>query len=304
METLLPGCTLSHKTPLAGGPGLFRMSFLVRMFSLPWISSFVGLLSLCCLINPAIPPSFAQSKQNAEDYFKRAVVEMSKQPTQDRALRYFEMAIKLSPGTAKYYGYQAELLNVLEEDEASLIAANKATAIDPKCEIAWFARGKALGRLKRPEEGAKSISVAIGLAPKDPLTYIARARLYVVLNKWEDAESDVEKAILLAPDCGTPYSVRIKVSEHLKKWSKVISDCTTLLKIEPAHHGYMYRSRAGAYLALHDYAKAISDLKEAIKIWPDDIKIHQELEAVYKTLGDTKGLAEEGAKIKSLNRDF
>jgi Flp pilus assembly protein TadD len=55
---------------------------------------------------------------------------------------------------------------------------------------------------------------------------------------------------------------------------------------------------------LRNYAKAKADLQEAVKLSPDDIKIHNDLVAVYKALGDKNGVAEEGEKIKSLNRDY
>lgn len=219
-------------------------------------------------------------------------------------MRDFDSAIKLSPGTTKYYANKAELLFVLEEDEAALAAADKAIKLDPKCELAWYAKAKAQGRLKRPEEALKSINVVLSLSPKDALTLETRARLYVVQNRWQEAEKDLDQALNLSAGLISAYNDRINVCQHLKQWSKVVSDCTACLKIQTDHPGRMLQSRARAYAALHDYAKAVDDLKQAVKIWPDDIKVHRELEAVYKAMGDQKGQAMEAEKIKSLNRDY
>lgn len=103
----------------------------------------------------------------------------------------------------------------------------------------------------------------------------------------------------------TTYIDRITVCEHLQKWSKVVSDCTACLQVDPIdHRRHILRSRAAAYVGLRNYAKAKADLQEAVKLSPDDIKIHNDLVAVYKALGDKNGVAEEGEKIKSLNRDY
>jgi tetratricopeptide (TPR) repeat protein len=257
-----------------------------------------------CLFAQSATACLAKSDPDAEVYFEKAIAESRESPTQDQALRDFEKAIKLSPHTAKYHAYQADLLFALEEDEAALAAANMAIKLDPRCDLAWFVLAKAQGRLKRPQESLKSINTAIGLSPNNPMFFVTRSRLLVVQNRWEEAEKDLDKVVPLQPKLGIAYSDRIKICEHLKKWPKVVADCATYMKLDPGHRSFGLRSRAEAYVAMHDYARAVIDLKAALKMWPDDIKIHKVLQDVYKTIGDKKGLAEEDEKIKSINRDI
>jgi tetratricopeptide (TPR) repeat protein len=259
---------------------------------------------LIALLSFAVPAALAQSNKDANAHYQKALQESRNETLMEQALRDVDKAIEISKTDARYYSLKAYLLFYLQEDDACVAAARKAIDLDPKDANAWADGAKALRRSKQLEEGLKWINTSIKLRPKAAMGYIIRSDLHASMNRLADAEQDLDRAILLEPARYDTYKNRIAVCEQLKKWPKVIADCTVLAKEGPDRHSGAFRSRASAYCALHQYDKAVSDLKSALKIWPDDFSIHKELEAVYKAKGDQKGLAEEKAQIDSLNRDY
>ncbi|MBS2009831.1 MAG: tetratricopeptide repeat protein [Cyanobacteria bacterium SZAS TMP-1] len=249
-------------------------------------------------------PGRGQTSNSARALFQKACIEAVVDRKQHEALVDFDRAIQLDPNIALFYAKKGELLYHLQEDEVALETAQKAIALDQKSGLAWAVKGKSLGRLGRAAEGIKALTRATELDPKTAEVWNARGRLYSVERKWDLAEADTNKALQLNKTFVPALMDRISIREHLKAWPQVIDDCSLALRLDPSNRGRILRSRAGAYSALKDYAKAERDLKDALQIWPDDIRIHQELLAIYKTTRAENKAASEAATIQGLSKDF
>jgi len=160
------------------------------------------------------------------------------------------------------------------------------------------------GRLKRPANGLASLNVAMKLLPLSAQLLHERGRLYRLAGRYQEAEKDLDQAIAMQPRLQGAYIERILVSTKLKKWTKVIADCNIGLKTDAMHHEHVLQQRAEAKGEMRDYVGAADDLKQALQLSPDNRRIHQALESIYKKLSDKKGQAVEAEKIRLLNRDF
>ncbi|MFA5911338.1 MAG: tetratricopeptide repeat protein [Vicinamibacterales bacterium] len=263
----------------------------------------IPVIGICCASQLNLS-CFAHSSDEAKSIFKQACNEALINSKHHLALRDFDLAIKLDPNNSMFYTKKGELLSHLQEDELAIETAKKAISLDQKNSRAWFVQGKSLGRMGRTEEGLQSLNKALKLDSNDADIWSARGRLYSVLGRWNQAEADMTKAIQLTKINNAALMDRITAREHLNKWPEVIADCSAALALNSSNRGRILRSRAGAYVALKDYARATSDLRDALKIWPDDIRIHQQLTAVYKMTGDRKGEMAESKIIQGLSKDF
>ncbi len=266
------------------------------------IKIFAGLVLFCLIFGFA--DSAKASNHEADQLFKKATAESLRMETQDQALKHYAAAIALEPRNAVYHAGQAALLYDLEEDEAALVACNKAIKCNAKNSDAWRVKAKVEGRLKRPNDGIASLNVAMTLLPLTAPLLQERGRLYRLAGRYREAEKDLDQAIVMQPNLAGAYIERIMVNTKLKQWNKVISDCSIGLKTDAMHHEHVLQQRSEAKFELHDYDGATDDLKRALKHSPDNIKIHQALLKIYKKVGDTKGVSLETEKIRQLNEIF
>ncbi|MBS1990065.1 MAG: tetratricopeptide repeat protein [Cyanobacteria bacterium SZAS LIN-3] len=248
--------------------------------------------------------AWAQSSESAELYFKRAMSECSDLKLQDRAPDDFATAIRLAPRRADFRVGLANYLFDCEEDEAALKAADEALALDEKNPLAWAIKGKCLARQKKAAEGLKAMNRAVDLSPNNLAFYRDRARLYMLSGQNAQAEKDLDRVIAGNRLMMAPLADRIEVYRRQKKWSQMIGDCNTFLLVDRAHHSQIYRSRSLAYEGLGEYPKAIQDLQSAVKASPDNLQLHEALQALYKSVGDAKGVAREAAIIAELLKDY
>ena len=112
---------------------------------------------------------------------------------------------------------------------------------------------------------------ALGLDPKSWLAYLLRAYLYQLQRKNRLAIQDLDRSIELNPTVeahvmrGVAYAFSGDDDAALK-------DYVAATGIDP-DYGSTYKQRAYIYLRRGNFAEAESDIKEAIRLLPNDLEV-------------------------------
>jgi len=174
-------------------------------------------------------------------------------------LKAFEHAAELNPSSAvpSYFSARPYILGGI----GGLISHANATCL-----------GDVVPRTKPCLEldeihrtGVRSLTKAIAADPTFEPAYALRAEAHLQLRENQQAIRDYTKALELAPK-GKRYGDRGLAESGLKEYQAAILDYTKDIAqgCEDALC-QTYENRADAYLKLHDYSHAISDLGHAIR---------------------------------------
>lgn len=254
--------------------------------------------------SPSVGASVSTRSPQARMAFQRAYALRNGPYAADRAISEIDRAIALEPGNAQFLALKAEILYSVEEDEESLSAAELAIKSDPNCVSAWFCKARILTRLKRAEEGLKCMNRVMELQAPDAGVYDARGRIFAVLNRWSEAASDFDHAVKLLPHSGTFLSDRLDAYLRVKDYARAVEDATSCLTLEPRNLQSFYKRRAEAYVGLHQYDKAESDYKEAVKRSPDDVRLREAFRSFYQQTGNAAGAKEQEKKLNEIYGDI
>jgi len=125
--------------------------------------------------------------------FRQIAVEAELNGNYDKALNYYNKAIRLTPQNDQYY-YERSLLK---------------------------------GKMKNYSGAIRDMSKSIKIADSDEYLVLKleeRADFYIAINKLENAKNDLTKAISLDPGYSN-YNQRAIVNLRLDNWNAAIKDC-------------------------------------------------------------------------------
>jgi tetratricopeptide (TPR) repeat protein len=153
-----------------------------------------------------------------------------------------------------YVGQTAEALTDL----------NRALELDPKCVDALFQRARLLRYDNKLAEARQDLELAIQLAPDDARLYLERG---YVLSDPLAMEADFAKSIALSPTNATAWLDRGLVyarENNLNEAQKCFDEAVRLAPLSTK----ILRNRAILHENTGNYAAAISDLNDALRIEP------------------------------------
>lgn len=270
-----------------------------------------GLQCILIVFLFSIPGALAQERSSvhsstgseAETLFHEASRCLQVGGQQEKGLAPINEAIKLEPGNADFHATKAAILFSMEEDEEALKEADTALKIAPENLDALCVKGRILARLGHPEEGVRLLGQVIERRPL-PDYYSMRARLYFNMKKYKDSATDLRTAIKLNKNLDSLHLDLTFTLEAMEDWPGVIEEATTAMRVGNDPRQKALKSRARAYTHLKQYDRAIADLKTALRVWPDEMKTHRQLQQVYLLKGDKVNAAAEQRFIDKMNLDL
>lgn len=148
--------------------------------------------------------------------------------------------------------------------EALLIALSKKTLEEPTNAQYYFLLGTVqmtAGRMERAEE---HLNKAISLNPKVGVYYVQRGILLVKTDQFDNALKDLNKGIdEFKVQDPQGYFARGQVFMNIGQWAKAESDLTQAIAGMPPDQA-PYAERGTAYSHLHEDKKAIADFEKAL----------------------------------------
>jgi tetratricopeptide (TPR) repeat protein len=129
-----------------------------------------------------------------------------------------------------------------------------------------------------PQNAIKFLSAAISIDPLNGSAYYNRAIVYDRLNKKEEAIKDYNIALIYKPDLIIEIlNNRSGLLIETSRFREAILDFNYLISVRGDYYLY-FSNRAYARQQLGDYSGALSDLKKAQQLNPNDQVIRQQLE--------------------------
>lgn len=140
----------------------------------------------------------AAQPEAARDAFNRGVT-AGRAGSYEKAVGFFDEAIRLDPTFARAYYNRGIAHQQLEQNERAIKDYSEAIRLDPNDADAYANRGTVYENLKQYERAIKDYHEAIRLDPNDASNYANRAGAYDKLDQFENAIKDYSEAIRLDP---------------------------------------------------------------------------------------------------------
>ncbi|MDJ0798509.1 MAG: tetratricopeptide repeat protein, partial [Calothrix sp. MO_167.B12] len=161
------------------------------------------------------------------------------------------------------------LLYSTKEYEATIASYDKAIAIKPDKDEAWYNRGIALDNLGKYEDAIASYDKAIAIKPDYDSAWYNRGIALGNLGKYEDAIASYDKAVAIKPDKDEAWNNRGVALGNLGKYEEAIASYDKAIAIKPDDDSAWY-NRGNALGNLGKYEEEIASYDKAVAIKPDD----------------------------------
>jgi tetratricopeptide (TPR) repeat protein len=204
----------------------------------------------------------------------------------ERAVDFFSERIRTDPHDVHAFLMRALIRHDRGAIDGALKDYDAAIRLDPGSAAAYAHRGRA--RSTRDPDGAiADFGAAIRLDPKQVAAYISRGAVWADRKGYDRAIEDYSEAIWLEPLAITAYHGRARAWSAKKEHEKAIIDYNMVIRLDPGSVP-AYTGRALAWEALGAYAKAIADLDEAVRIDPGDSEAQNNLAWIRATCPDAR----------------
>ena len=139
------------------------------------------------------------------------------------ALASFEKAIAINPCYEAAFYNAGNALLILRQLEIGLGFLDRAIELNPQSAMAHTSRGNALKCLWRIDEALESYATAIALQPDYHEPYCKRGILYQDIKRLDEALADYEQAVALKPDFANAHwnkgLLKILTGQYEEGWS-------------------------------------------------------------------------------------
>jgi tetratricopeptide (TPR) repeat protein len=122
-------------------------------------------------------------------------------------------------------------------------------------------------KMKEYEKAAADYTTAISLSPKNYLIYISRAKCFQQLKDYKQSIADCTTAAKLSPKTADIYQLRGTLQEQFGNPLSACKDYTNAISLNSKNID-SYVSRGHNSLAKQDFAAALADFDQALKIDP------------------------------------
>lgn len=219
----------------------------------------------------------------------------------EKALEDYSKAVSLKPDFADAYNYRGALYVNRKEHEKALADFTKTLELVPNHALAALNRGYVFLTLEKYEDAIKDFNVTLSQNPDAAVAYNFRGNAYMNLGDFNNALKDYSKAIMLKPDFAEAYSNRMAVYFYKRDCKNARADAEKLLKLKPMF-SKAYTNLGGVhYLCAQDYAQAVSDFNEALKLNQGDAEVYNNRANLYLIKGAYEKAAADFKKAMELS---
>jgi serine/threonine-protein kinase len=202
-----------------------------------------------------------------------------------RALQDYAEAIRGDPEQASVYvQWRAELHLDCQQPHDLLTDSELLIQLTPNQPTGYFLRGMALALLKRFEEALQDYHTALTIAPGHKPTLLARAHAYLQLGRASETEADCTAYLQQDPEAASLYELRGLARKLQGRWQEATADLTEAIRRAPSVDRYNWRAQMHYFVG--DYAAAVQDHMEALKLDPHHPGTFNMLAWIWSTCPD------------------
>jgi len=227
---------------------------------------------------PAVKTTWQEDFANAQTAFQNYEF--------DKAITLFKKAINAKPDERNLYNrliltYQYKLRNAKEDEgikfvETEIQSFGKLITNHSKAPLLYSTRSVLYTMIAKHQLAINDLTKAITLNSNDSVFYYKRGKLYLTpsINKTDSAFIDLSKAIVLNFKTTDVFISRAKIYDERKDYANAINDYTDALKISITDKNdynqiQILVMRAACYETINKCALAIADYSKAIEINAD-----------------------------------
>jgi tetratricopeptide (TPR) repeat protein/S1-C subfamily serine protease len=200
----------------------------------------------------------------------------------EKAIAFFEQAIKISTRNPNYYSSLSGVLQDVKQYDGALEAINRAIEIAPRS--SWYSnRGNIYKDQKKWDLALADYNKALTLNPNNPRAYIARADVYEERKEWDLALADYNRAIEIDANFAAAYGSRGVFYQTRKQWDLALADFNKAITIDP-NDPKSYGMRGIFYIVQSQEELAIADLTREIEINPYSVVAHSMRGVAYESM--------------------
>lgn len=193
-------------------------------------------------------------------------------------------------------------------DDCAIGALSEVIRLDSGHAEALEFRGRAYLQREQFDLALADYDKAIQIKPDYADLYYFRSRVYAGQKQFDKAVEDITKAIELAPkeDGKSLEKFNQTIDEYYSKqgnFDKLIERITQKIESTPKDDkllGFHYHQRGNYYFDKGDYAAAVRDFTEAIRLEPDYPQSYNGRAAAYRQLGKNEPADEDERKSEEL----
>jgi tetratricopeptide (TPR) repeat protein len=203
------------------------------------------------------------------------------------ALRIIDRAAGIGPRTPILARRRAACLRALGDDAAARAEERRADSLSPAGPWDYFLQGDEAYRHGDRAGAIRAFESAVGLRPDDFWSELLLARCYADLKEWDKARACLTVCLVVRPKVVWPYLLRGYVHREMGALVAAEADFSTAEALladrdDPAARFSLSVNRGLLRLRQGWRDDAITDMKAAVRLRPDDWGPHLNLARVYE----------------------
>jgi tetratricopeptide (TPR) repeat protein len=215
-------------------------------------------------------------------------LEAYKQDATDRALAYFNEALRLDTTNADAYLQRGRILAGRRPSssanlEAAIADFSKAIECNAQLAEAFAERAKAHADQHRTDQALADANQAVRLAGQNPEMLYNRANVKHLLGLDDGALEDCSAALRLRPKMAECFNLLGVIHYQRKQDDLALKELTRAIELDPGSGGYSNRSTV--YQRIGEFDKAIADCNVVLRRQPDYVWGHCNRGQAYKGKG-------------------
>jgi TonB family protein len=198
------------------------------------------------------------------------------------ATKAYDEAIRLEPTSVEAYIMRGSAYQAQGQRDKALSDFNEAIRLDPKSARVYCDRAVLQEQLFRePDKALADYDEAIRLAPNFQRAYFNRGTYFLERHNYDHAIADFTRAIQLVPSDLSAYAPRAYAYARQGDRARAVADASVAIKLKPGEIPIAAVTdlglRARAYRILGQPGPASHDLREAVRVMPNDHTAHDNL---------------------------
>ncbi|RMF94771.1 MAG: tetratricopeptide repeat protein [Candidatus Schekmanbacteria bacterium] len=219
----------------------------------------------------------------------------------DAAEKGLKEIIKEDPENPRFLSTLAEMYKTLDRIKEAIPLYEKAAKFDPKNGRYYFLIGNLYNRIGKPSKAIEFYKKTVQLNPRHFLAHYNLGRFYTLQGDYEKAILEYETALKLRPDHSYSYNNLAYIyMEKLNDKKKGLEYLKKAVKASP-NIAFIRKNYASALIDLGKYKEAEKEMKEALRLEPNNPKYYTELGNIYKKMGDLEKAQEMWKKSTEIS---
>lgn len=230
---------------------------------------------------------------DAESYFEQSI-DYRLADDYEQAIALLNQALQLSPTNAKFYYNRATVYFIKSDWNEAIADYTEALRLKPDpsdddafnftIDEVYRDRGIAYQYIGNYDQALADFAELIRLQPDNPLNYRDRSVIYKLKGDFENSFADVNTLQRLDPT--DPTALTLLADLQIKQGDKSAAMRTYTEQVERFGSPASYFHRAQLWKEQGEFALAIADFEEAIRLYPQYDSAYLELGETYRVNGD------------------